>query len=160
MKRSVAAIVGFLMLIVAIQSCDSRQVLDENKEINNFNWKYDQPQKFEVNISDTVSHYNLYVNIRHSFYFDWRNIYVKIKTTLPNDTTFERRVNLPLSEAEGKWYGNCIGENCTLKIPIQSNAKLPMKGKYTFEISQDMRINPLPKIKAVGMRIEKVQQQD
>jgi gliding motility-associated lipoprotein GldH len=155
MRKQLILFVGILLVVALLQSCDSSQLIDENREINNYNWSYIDTQKFEIDVTDTVSKYNLYVNVRHSFYFDWRNIYVKINTTLPNDTSFVRRVNLPLSEADGKWFGNCFGENCSVQIPIQKGAKLPMKGKYKFEIVQDMRENPLHKIKAIGLRVEK-----
>jgi gliding motility-associated lipoprotein GldH len=108
-----------------------------------------------VDVADTSVRYNIYINIRHSFLFDWRNIYVQVGTQLPDGKKMEKRVNLPLSEADGKWYGSCLGDNCDIPIIIQQDAKFPVPGKYTFTIRQDMRVNPLEKIKSVGLRVEK-----
>ena len=67
----------------------------------------------------------------------------------------EKRVNLPLCESDGKWYGSCLGDNCDIAVEIQHDAKFPMAGRYTFTIRQDMRVNPLENIKSVGLRVEK-----
>ena len=82
-------------------------------------------------------------------------MWVKIETTFPDGKKYERRVNLLLSDADGVWHGDILGDNCDIIIPIQANAFFPELGKYSFRISQDMRANPLSYVKTVGMRIEK-----
>ena len=57
-------------------------------------------------------------------------------------------------QADGHWFGDCLGDNCDIQVSIQQNAFFPLTGKYTFKITQDMRVNPLPYIKDVGMRVE------
>jgi gliding motility-associated lipoprotein GldH len=139
----------------ALSSCDKSRVMEENQQITAYKWAYTDAKTFTVNIQDTVQHYNLYVNLRHSFQFEWRNLWVKIQTTFPDGKSFDKRVNLVLSEADGHWNGDCLGENCDIQVVIQQNAIFPQTGKYTFKISQDMRVNPLPLVKSVGLRIEK-----
>jgi hypothetical protein len=80
---------------------------------------------------------------------------VNIETTFPDGKKYDRRVNLLLSDADGVWHGDILGDNCDILIPIQDNAFFPELGKYSFKISQDMRVNPLGCVKSVGMRIEK-----
>ena len=129
--------------------------MEQNQQIANYKWDYADAKTFEADIKDTVAHYNLYINVRHSFQFDWRNAWVKIETTFPDGKSFEKRINLVLSEADGHWLGDCLGDNCDMQLSIQQNAIFPEVGKYKFKITQDMRVNPLDKIKSVGMRIEK-----
>lgn len=135
--------------------CDPNRVFDENKDINADGWDYADIKTFDVEITDTNIHYNVAVNVRHSFQFEWRNVYVTIGTLFPDSQNVEKRVNLQLSEPNGEWFGRCMGDNCFISIPIQQNAIFPKKGKYTFTIKQDMRTNPLPNIKFVGLRVEK-----
>lgn len=147
-----------IILLVATQSlisCDPNRVYDTNLDVQNAAWDYDDIKRFEVNIDDTIAQYNLAVNIRHSFNYEWRNMYVNIKTMLPDSQWLDRRVNLPMSEPDGKWFGKCMGDNCYVSVPIQKNAKFPQKGKYIFTIQQDMRANPLQNIRYIGLRIEK-----
>lgn len=155
-KLCFLAFVGALSL--SLSSCDKRVLLEENKTIDSNQWSYDNPQLFSVNITDTAQHCNIYINIRHSFQFEWRNMWVNVETTFPDSTVYNKRVNLPMSEPDGMWHGKCLGDNCDLQVPIQQNAVFPQTGTYTFKIKQDMRANPLSYIKSVGMRIEKVEQ--
>jgi gliding motility-associated lipoprotein GldH len=151
---------SFPLLFIALISvfvftcCDKARVIEENQQIANYNWNYTDAKTFVANISDTSAHYNLYINVRHSFQFEWRNVWVKIQTTFPDGKSMEKRINLVLSEPDGRWFGDCLGDNCDMQFAIQQNAIFPQTGKYTFKISQDMRVNPLTKVKSVGMRVE------
>lgn len=157
--RKTNSYVAILLLVCTItlglSSCDKARLFEENQQINNNSWDYKDAKTFVTEISDTSQNYNLYVNVRHSFQFEWRNAWVNIKTIFPDGKTFDKRVNLVLSEPDGHWYGDCLGDNCDLQVSIQNNAFFPQNGKYTFIITQDMRVNPLPFVKSVGMRIEK-----
>ncbi len=150
---------GIYILIASLMlsSCDKTRIFEENQQIKDYKWDYNEPRTFVAEIKDTTQHYNLYVNVRHSFQFDWRNAWVKITTTFPDGKSFDKRVNLVLSEPDGHWLGDCLGDNCDMQVLIQQSAIFPKPGKYTFKITQDMRVNPLTAVKSVGMRIEKAQ---
>ncbi len=146
-----------LVAVLALSSCDKTRVFEQNRQLKNYTWDYNDPQTFTVDIPDTGRHYNIYVNIRHSFQFEWRNAWVKITTTFPDGKSIESRVNLVLAEADGRWLGDCLGDNCDRQVSIQQNAIFPKAGKYTFTIAQDMRVNPLKAVKSIGLRIERAQ---
>lgn len=148
--------VAFIIFVVSIfSSCNQNKVMEENQQITSYSWDYSDKKTFNAEIKDTTQNYNIYINLRHSFNFEWRNLWVNIETTFPDGRQFEKRINLVLSEPDGHWNGDCLGDNCDIQIPIQTNAFFPLTGKYTFTISQDMRVNPLGFVKSVGMRIEK-----
>lgn len=144
--------------ILLLNSCNQTVVVDKNNLLKNELWNYEQHQDFEVPIEDTTIHYNIYINIRHSFHFEWRNLWVEVNTQFPSGKKLSKRVNLALSEADGKWFGDCSSDDCFIQIPIQENALFPEKGNYTFSISQDMRVNPLRNIRNVGLKVEKALQ--
>lgn len=146
---------AYLLISTFFFSCNNNSVLDKFETVENMKWTYDDAKTFEAEITDTTVNYNIDVQLRHSFQFEWRNLWVNIETTFPNGKVYEKRVNLQLSEADGVWFAKCLGDNCDIQIPIQQNAFFPLTGKYTFKISQDMRANPINYIKSVGMKIEK-----
>ena len=148
----------FLLPFIALLSltaCDPNRLYETNTPVVGEKWSYDDVKSFTIDVRDTTTRYNIYINVRHSFQFEWRNVYVQIGTQLPDGKKMDKRVNLPLCESDGKWYGSCLGDNCDLPVEIQHDAKFPMIGKYTFTIKQDMRVNPLEKIKSIGLRVEK-----
>lgn len=132
-------------------------ILDKNTEIPEASWSYDNKPTFEVAISDTVSQYNLYVNLRHTNNYPYSNMWLLIYTTLPSGNKMERRTELPLADKQGKWYGKDSGSIINQQILIQSNAIMPEAGTYRFEFEQNMRVNPLTDVLSVGLAIEKAE---
>lgn len=155
MKQNLRSMLAVIAVCLGMVSCNPDVVLEQHQQFVNYQWDYADAKTFTAEITDTVQHYNIYVSTRHGFNFEWRNLWVNIETTFPDGRQFERRVNLVLSEPDGTWFGECLGDNCDIVIPIQDNAFFPLTGKYTFKISQDMRVNPLKLVKSIGMRIEK-----
>ncbi|OWY23384.1 hypothetical protein BVG80_08645 [Sphingobacteriales bacterium TSM_CSM] len=139
-----------------LHACNSgNTVFEKNAEIPKGNWTYDVKPAFEVPVTDTVSRYNVYVNLRHTNSYTYSNMWVIIYTTLPSGKKLERRTELPLSDKEGKWYGKDSGSIINQQILIQPNAIMPEAGTYRFEFEQNMRVNPLPDVLSIGLSIEK-----
>ena len=168
MKNGIAHIqipflrLGFFIFLLSfcsvfLSSCDKNRLMEENQQVTNNLWNRNDAKTFTAQITDTTRHYNLYVNLRHSFNFEWRNVWVEISTVFPDGKRLQKRVNLVLSEPDGHWFGKSLGDNCDMQVQIQQSAIFPQPGKYTFKIAQDMRVNPLVAVKSVGMRIEKAQ---
>jgi gliding motility-associated lipoprotein GldH len=118
-------------------------------------WGYNQPVSFEFEIADTLPK-NVYVNVRHSFYFGWRNVWMKMALTFPNDSVYEMPLNIQLSQPNGKWFGKCSNDICFYQYPLPdfSNYSFSDTGKYLVKLTQDMRQNPLPEIISIGVRVE------
>lgn len=146
-----------LLIITLYTACynSANTIFDAAPQIENNTWYYDKPLNFEVDITDTTQRYNVYINIRHAHNYPYANLWVKIATTMPTGKKMEKRIDLPLADAKGEWYGSGLGSVISQQILIQENAFFNEKGKYKFEIVQDMRMNPLPAILNAGIRIEK-----
>lgn len=148
---------SFLFLVfvgISLVGCNKHRLIDETQLVENQQWNYADAKSFDVEIADTTQTYSIYINLRHSFQFEWRNLWVNITTTFPNGKEYTKRINLLLSEPDGHWYGDCLGDNCDMRIAIQQKALFPLPGKYTFKIAQDMRQNPINYVKSVGLCIE------
>ncbi len=160
MNHSFSRIFSLLFCAISLLvACDSAVIMEENQQVPDYSWEYKDDKTFTANITDTTQHYNIYINLRHSFNFEWRNLWVNIETSFPDGRKFDKRVNLVVSEPDGHWNGDCLGDNCDIQIPIQTKAFFPLPGKYKFKLTQDMRVNPLNYVKSIGMRIEKKQDQ-
>jgi gliding motility-associated lipoprotein GldH len=149
-RLTVMASLGLLLT-----SCDTDRLYETNLDVIGNKWSYTDAKIFIVDVPDTTSRYHLYINVRHGFNYEWRNMYLHIETTFPDGKKMDKRVSLPLCEADGKWFGSCLGDNCDIPVMIQHDAKFPMRGKYTFKLTQDMRVNPLASIKSIGLRVVK-----
>jgi len=142
-------------LFILTSSCDKNRIYEKNIDIANYEWTYENAIKFEAEIID-ANPKNLFINIRHTHFFEARNIILKLEIESANKEKLEQTINIPLSEPNGMWYGECFGDICDIQFPLKdyTSYSFPNMGKYTFTISQDMRIDPLPNVMSVGLRIE------
>lgn len=122
-------------------------------------WAYDFRPTFKIHIDDTVSHYQTKFLIRHDEAYPFANLWFRMKVKGPGDTAFVEgeRIEVILADAEGKWQGTGTGDLWEHVVPL-SLAGTPMFGKagdYTIKLEQVMRVDPLPSVMDVGLRIEK-----
>ena len=80
------ALAIFVMLVVA--GCNKNNVLEENAQINDYKWVYTDGKTFTTEIKDTAIKYDLYVSVRHSFNFEWRNHWINVATVFRDSTKF------------------------------------------------------------------------
>ena len=142
-----------------LTGCMKSPYFQKNVTIPLYQWRYDYQPAFRVNIEDTAARYNLYFIIRHTEAYPFSNIWMWIHTKEPGDTAFKRsRIEIPLAEKSGKWLGRGMGEIWEQRMPITRN-DAPMifskPGSYEIRFEQNMRVNPLPEVLQVGLRIEK-----
>lgn len=142
-------------LLMFFASCDSKRIFEKNIEITGNKWDVAQKIKFEVNITDTVSGNNVLINIRHVGFYPYSNLFIFINTTFPNGKTTRDTVECLLADERGKWFGSGLGDLWDARILFKRNVRFSQSGNYTFEFEQAMRVEQLPGVMDVGLRIEK-----
>lgn len=155
-KSNFAVLLSLLLLSVTILSCDSNRVFDENKQIEKAIWNQEEPLVFLVNITDTVSPHNVYLNVRNAGMYPFSNLFLFINTGFPQGQIDRDTAEVTLASPDGKWLGDGLGDIYDNRVLFHRNVRFPQAGEYRFEIFQAMRVNPLPGIMDAGIRIEKV----
>jgi gliding motility-associated lipoprotein GldH len=150
-------VLGFMLL--AFNSCQLNHVFEKNIEVPNYEWDYKFIPEYKVEISDTVSYYNMYVNIRHLEAYNYMNIWILLHVSSPDGKQQTERIALPMAQTDGKWLGEGLNGVWMLSSLAKRHFKFPHKGEYTFAIEHDMRINPLNEIMNIGLKLEKLNQQ-
>lgn len=144
-----------LFCCVALTACYENGIYEKYKGIPDYVWKTGYKVPYEVEITDTNVLYNIYVDVRHTEFYPFSNLWLMLHVNMPYGQKHETRVELPLAEKDGKWLGRCLGDVCDRQILVQENAIFPQQGKYTFELEQIMRLDDLPGIMEMGIKIEK-----
>lgn len=149
--------ISFILLIVTIlSSCVNKNVIfDESVVISNAAWNNQDFPYFDVNVEDTTSAYNFYLNIRHLENYRYSNFYMFLHTTFPDGNQTHDTIELVLSYPDGRWIGKGSGSMRDNNILLNNNLHFPAKGNYRFEIEQAMRESVLEGITDVGIRFEK-----
>lgn len=150
-----------LTTVFLLYSCDQNRIYEYNQDIENLAWVYADTLRFEVEINN-FSEMNAYINIRHSFYFVWRNIWLQMNVYQKDSLVYQEPINVQLSQPNGHWHGKCTGDICFYQYSLKdfTNYTFPNIGVYRFEFVQDMRENPLKNISSIGFRLEFSEQND
>ncbi|TAH42398.1 MAG: gliding motility lipoprotein GldH [Bacteroidetes bacterium] len=149
--------VSLLLYIFSLMACDSNAVFEKNIKLDDNRWYQENVIRLETEINDTISPMNLYINVRNASGYQFRNLFVFLTTTTPENTKSRDTLELILADDAGKWLGEGMGDIWDNRILFKKNFQFPSAGKYTFELEQAMRVNPLPQIMDAGIRIEKAQ---
>lgn len=154
MKISRLLIVAFLSCFI-LSSCDRNKVYEEYIKIDDYVWQNKNTVRFEFEIQDTSTLHNVYINVRHATIYPYNNLWLFIKSSSPNGTTNIDTVECVLADDKGRWLGDGTGDIWDIQIPWKMSVRFPIEGKYIVEYQQGMRIDALPGIMDMGLRIEK-----
>jgi gliding motility-associated lipoprotein GldH len=156
MGRNSLPIYGLLILLVPFFfSCNRDVVFEKNVKIPNYNWDVNNTVKLDIDIEDTISLHDIYINIRNASGYQFSNLFLFLNTKTPNGETASDTLELTLADERGKWLGSGLGDIWDNRILFKKNFRFADAGTWHFELQQAMRVNPLPQVMDVGMRIEK-----
>ena len=154
--------IGILALLVMVfmAGCHPSPYFQKVATVPSAAWDYGFKPTFSVDVTDTTASYRSYFVIRHTQGYPYNNIWMLVSVKGPGDkTTHKERVNIILAEPTGKWMGRGMGEIWEQRMAMKLDDSTLFRRKGTWEISleQNMRVNPLPEILNVGVRVEKAQ---
>ena len=93
-NRLAAILLTFISFVAA---CGTIDVFEKNVSIPNHEWSNTFKPEIAFEISDTTSLYNIYVVLRHTDAYRYKNIYMNIYTQVPGDTLLKQRLDLQLA---------------------------------------------------------------
>jgi gliding motility-associated lipoprotein GldH len=148
-------LIWFLILAVAVISCDPRTVFDNYAVVEKSGWNKDSVKTFQVRINDSLQYHNIYVNLRNRSNYNYSNIWLFIGIKAPDGNFINDTVQFVLADPSGRWYGKGFGGIKDNRFLYRSSVYFPRKGDYLFTISQGMRKDVLTGITDIGFRVEK-----
>ena len=146
----------FLSLLLA--GCLPAPYFQKEEAIPQNAWAYGFRPSFTFEITDTTAGYQPSFLIRHTQAYPYSNLWMNVYVKTPGDSVAKKeRINVVMAEPSGKWLGRGMGEIYEQRLPIRfsDSIRFDRKGTYQVSLEQNMRINPLPEILNVGLRIEK-----
>jgi gliding motility-associated lipoprotein GldH len=153
MNKSISFFLYFILLFFT--ACDSNVVFEDNIKLPDNRWTISNVVKLETEITDTIAPHNIYINVRNAGGYQFSNLFIFLTTQTPTGLKARDTVEITLADESGKWLGDGLGDIWDNRVLFRSNFRFPEKGLYKFELEQGMRIDPLPQIMDVGLRIEK-----
>lgn len=149
-------VVLFLLLLA---SCGQDHVYQEYIDFDNRIWLSTDSARFSFEITDTVSSYNVYCDLRNSTHYQWSRIFVNftLSDTLGNKIQEKLVTEFLFDPKTGKPHGKSgLGDLYDHRIGVLSNYTFPRGGVFEARFDQSMRTDSLKGILSVGIAIEKV----
>jgi gliding motility-associated lipoprotein GldH len=134
--------------------CKNSAVVDTFEPIANQEWRYLDTVVVQVPIEDTSKLYNIFLNVRHTGAYAYRNLYVRMHLYSPSGESGKQTVSFNLADPAGKWLGKGLGDLYESKVLWREAAKFASAGQYQVVIEQFMREDPLPGISDIGLLVE------
>lgn len=140
-------------------SCMESPYYQKQYAIPGNSWTYDKELSFTFEVTDTNADYQTEFLIRHTEAYPYSNIWLIAYVKEPGAENYERtRVEIPLAEPTGKWLGRGMGEIWEQRMPLNlalDSTFLKKAGMWEIKLKHNMRIEPLPEVLQVGLRVEK-----
>ena len=143
------------LLVFLSMSCESA-LYDQTIQIEKETWKTNKAIPFEFDILDTLSQYNIFLEIVHRPWFNYQNIYCKVESYSPLGLAQKQINPLELASKKGYWLGECTEEKCIRKIPFITRSKFNLPGKYKIILHQYSRLDSLEGILSLRLIIDQI----
>ncbi len=161
-KNSITALFGIL-ICACFFSCDSDAVFDQYKNVPN-KWHKDDLVSFKFNAPDTLSPYNLYINLRNTNDYKYSNLFLITELSYPNGKTLVDTLEYKMAKPNGELLGEGftdVKENKLWYKGYEEPFVFKELGEYNFTVQHAMRkigevqgIEELQGIVDVGFRVE------
>ncbi len=143
-------------------SCDSNYVFDEYKTLPN-TWHKDSIVRFKVNPLDTITPYNVFINLRNNNDYKYSNLFLIVSTKFPKGKVVKDTLEYRMAKPNGEFLGTGFSDIKENKLWYKEHVVFEEPGFYEFSIQQAMRENGkvqgvinLEGITDVGLRIENI----
>lgn len=148
---------SFLILLFLFSSCIKQEAFEKYSTVKDYSWQLRDIKNFSFENTDTVSAYNLFLNIRNGEDYPYSNLWVSINIRNPLGKIETHSFGVELADNTGKWHGRGLGGIHDNRFMIMSHFRLAQKGNYVFSVQQNMREDVVPGVMDVGVRVEKVE---
>lgn len=144
-----------LLMVLALVSCDSNRVFEEHIPLKDGTWNVKNKLQFDAGITDLLSRYNVYLNVRNGQEYPYSNLFLFMFTTSPDGTIARDTVELTLADYDGRWLGSGMSSVKFSRFLFKKGVQFQQAGTYRFTLEQAMRVDELKGIHDIGIRVEK-----
>lgn len=136
-------------------SCHQHAMYDQYQVVDGSVWKKEKTFHFSFQADDTVSLYNLTLEIRNNSLYPYRNLWLLAYEERPIGPLKRDTVEYFLADKNNRWLGSGISLYQS-GFPIRTNYRFEHTGLYSFGFRHGMSDDALPGIEEVGFRVEKI----
>ncbi|PCI11433.1 MAG: gliding motility lipoprotein GldH [Flavobacteriaceae bacterium] len=151
------------VLFLGLISCDSNQTFDTYYPVENNIWLKGDVVEFQVEVEDTISKNNIFINIRNNKDYEFSNLFLIASMEFPNGLKVIDTLEYEMTDKVGDFLGSGYTDIKENKLFYKENVRFQNKGLHILKVEQAMRkssnihgLDSLKGISDIGLRIETV----
>ena len=148
----------FSLILLATACGKNTLVSDQWSSDEDSYWTSDDTVQIAINSQDSITRYDLIVELDHTTEYPFSNLYIEVGNRTPAGDTLRTPVSLELADRKGQWQGECGGNSCTATIPLRSRFYFQDQGEYQIWILPYMRTDSIPAVQEVTLRLDRAEQ--
>jgi len=134
-------------------SCNGKVFYEKIDHIDNEVWNVDSLLHYEIEITDSLQFYNIYINIRNTVDFETQYFYLFLTSEFPNGYIGQDTLGCILCDPYGKWTGKGAGRIKENRFLFKPKVRFDQKGIYKFTVRQAMRNDNVKGISDFGISL-------
>jgi gliding motility-associated lipoprotein GldH len=154
-KNCISYGMAILITLILTGGCNRQTVFQDNNIISSAGWYIDDTINFSVAINDTTQIHELYLMVRNTTDYPYRNLFIFLDIEFPDKRTLRDTIECILAKTDGQWRGKGFGKIRSNEFLFRDDVWFPSQGTYTFRMQHGMREEPLKGISDVGIRIQR-----
>ena len=149
MLRIIAVLIVFLSL-VSCQSADETVVV---KDIEN-KWNKKNILNIDFGINDFQNPKSIIFIVRNNNDYPYSNLRLIASLEHNKKAISTDTLNFVLAKPNGEWIGSGFGDTKETLFQYNVDYKFPQNGNYSIKVTQAMRLNVLPGIEDLGIKVQ------
>ncbi len=152
-----------VLTVLLVVACDEKRVFDDYKSVGT-SWHKDSIITFALPKLDTVTPYNLYVNIRNNDNYEFSNLFLIVSLEHESGVTKVDTLEYMMATPDGELLGEGFSDIKENKLIYKERAYFKPAGQFNVSIRQAVRQNgkvsgveKLEGISEIGFRIESLE---
>lgn len=146
-----------LLLLVTLAACGRTEIYQSDVPLPAHGWHNVYAPTFCFGITDTVSHHDVFIDVRHTGDYPYNDLYLFVDLTDPAGRVWRDTVECQLADPMGQWYGRGTGyifaDRFQAHILYRLGDRFPRSGRYCLRLEQAMRHDTLHGVLDVGVSI-------
>ncbi len=146
-----------LLVMVALFGCGEKPLFEKVYSFDDRVWTLEQKPEFKIEVTDTTALYDISLTLRTTTDYKFNNLWIFLKTTLPDGQSERLPFQIRISNEDGSWVGNKTGSVVETSLDFPAR-KLPIKGEYSFIVEQAVTQSMVDEVLDIGLRAKKTSQ--
>ena len=139
-------------------SCENEEAYHKFQDVKQSLWSKNDSLCFIIDTTDIRPGvaYDIQIETVNNSLFPYQNLWLFVRSNVDAERIFRQdTMQIQLADVYGKWTGSGFGAYYQNAILFRKRVVFPMKRKYTFQVIQGMRDEPLAGIEKIGLKISR-----